>query len=163
MFIDFDDIWNWVVDVAADRILEEAQKLADKVYRMFSNGRLKEIRIWVSPKMKTSRQAIVWGMGLILARSRLAREGKRLLISAGNGWIVLSLGRGRGKADGKDKTIDAWRGLLRIAEIWANIREQMGEIMETIVEKAPKQVTEKLLRVFEALDMLLLILSRMDQ
>ncbi len=161
MFFDFDKIWERVVDIAADRILEEAQKLSEKIYGMFSNGRLREVRIFINPEMRTSRQAIVWSLGLKLAKSRLAKEGKKLMINARDGWIILSLRRGR--VDGRNGVVDAWRGLLRIASTWANIRDQIGEIMEIVAEKAPRKNIDKLLRVFEALDTLLLILSMMDQ
>ena len=153
VIIDLDRIKEWVIDKSADAILNEALELADKIVSLF-NGKTKVI---LTPDIKNSRQLIVWALAIRLAKNNIG-DGKRINVKVVGKRIILRLVKSRKKE--KEDALRAYRGLRKIAKIWYNIRGDVGDLIETLIETAPRYVLKRMLLIFESLDMLINLLSK---
>ena len=157
MFFDFDD----EIEVISEELLLKALELSDKIVETLK-------RIPISKKLKVEinirkpSDLVVTGLALKIAKHELSKFRKSFRITnTTNGWTIQITPRK--SHDALEKTDDIVFVLGEIARLWRAIRNQAGEWIETYIDIAPRYVIDRFLRVFEHLDLLVILLKKISK
>jgi len=106
----------------------------------------------------------VFGLAISIAKGRLMKKGKRLRIYVNQDVCILRVTKqNNADRDNPERTVAEFvRGLSRIAQTWLKIRHAAGELIEMFID-SPRYVVNRLLHIFEALDMLIGILGKIEE
>jgi len=149
--INFEDFIEIVSEILVDEALDLAKEL-EKQLRKTKNVRIKYKR--------SMRACIILGMGLRILKSNMKNNGN-LDIKIHKGQIMIRL-----QKDATERTPDVksvFEGLIKIAKIWRQIRSDAGDWIEKYMNSMRHYEFKRLIRVFESLDILLIVLSKLKK
>ena len=160
MFPLFD--FDKTIDIASEILIEEAVILAEKILKKLSDLPL-GTKIAFIPRIRSARDLIVLGLALKIARHDIKEKGKTFNVRpTSRGWVLEILPSRKRVIDGLNSVEDILFILKEIVRLWGLARKYVDKWIEMYLDFAPQHIINRLLRVFEHMDQLGILLTKIE-
>jgi len=149
-------------ELVSEELLEKSLSLAEKFVKDFRDLPIgKKLRL--EHNIKKASDLIIVGLAIKFAKADLKKYGKSFRIhNTQKGWIIEITPRTRTN-NILERTEDIMHVLQEIAKAWTRIRTEVGEWIEMYVDIVPRYVIDRFLRIFEHLDLLIVMLKKISK